>query len=152
MTIDYWQTAEYNTRCICSNGQRPPLRSKKILTTLTSLKAWAIYMQGTVTRSYSVLSSSFRAIFWLGTPHRFVPPYTLPTMTNIRYAVGLPPNNPLCHQLKHQLTSFEAAALTSTANTRKSCQTNPDGDTEQIWIPEVSSVPLYNYPKNTPQP
>ena len=77
MTIDYWQTAEYNTtRCICSNGPRPPLRSKKILTTLTSLKAWAIYMQVTVTRSSSVLSSSFRAIFRLGPPHRFVPPYT----------------------------------------------------------------------------
>ena len=137
MTIDYYgQTAEYNTtRCICSNGQRPPPRSKKILTTLTSLKAWAIY-NIYVSYSHQVFISAFIII----SSHFLARPtsplcailYTLPTMTNIRYAVGLPLNNPLCHQLKHQLTSCEAAALTSTANTRKPCQTNPDGDTEQI--------------------
>ena len=151
MTFDYYgQTAEYNTsRC---RGRLRGARRYWPLWRVSKLGQYICKLQ--LPGLHQCFHHHFEPFFWLGPPHRFVPPYTytLPTMTNIRYAVGLPLNNPLCHQLKHQLTSCEAAALTSTANTRKPCQTNPDGDTEQIWIPEVSSVPLYNYPKNTPQP
>ena len=39
----------------------------------------------------------------------------------------------------------------SRTNIRIFWQTNPDGDTEQIWqcVPAVSSRPLYNYPPTT---
>ena len=48
-------------------------------------------------------------------------------------------------------TSCEAGALMSRTNIRIFWQTNPDGDTEQIWhcVPAVSSPPLYNYPPTT---
>ena len=48
-------------------------------------------------------------------------------------------------------TSCEAGALMSRTNIRIFWQTNPDGDTEQIWqcVPAVSSLPLYNYPPTT---
>ena len=156
MTIDYYgQTAEYNTKhqmhlfqwAAAASEEQEDIDHSDESQSLGNI--YASYSYQVFISAVIIISSHFLA--WPTSP-LCATLYTLPTMTNIRYAVGLPLNNPLCHQLKHQLTSCEAAALTSTANTRKPCQTNPDGDTEQIWIPEVSSVPLYNYPKNTPQP